>query len=173
MTERTIMIQNTLSSTNHKFVLHKQNTKIFNWQVQKFDVPTISISEAKTTSSPKIDSWRIAGTALKYDTLRVQFVLDENLEAWIEIYRWIKEICDGYGPQPTELYGQAESTAAIHVMTNNHSPTGMVYTFKRLWPIALTGPQYDVTSSDPDQQVVTVEFRYDTFDFELAAAENI
>lgn len=173
MTERAIMIQNTLSSTNHKFVLHKQNTKIFNWQVQKFDVPDISISVAKATSSPKIDSWRIAGTGLVYDRLTVRFVLDENLEAWVEIYKWLKEIVDGYGPQPTELYGQAESTAAIHVMTNNHSPTGMVYTFRRLFPVRLGGPQYDVTSTDPDQQVIEVEFAYDVFDFELAAAEII
>lgn len=173
MTDRPSMIQNTLSSTNHKFVLHKANTKIFNWQVQKFDVPDINISTAKATSSPKVGSWNIAGTAINYDMLRVQFLLDENLEAWAEIKEWIKEIVDPYGNQPTNLYNQAESTAAIHIMTNNHSPTGKVFTFHRLYPVRLRGPSYDVTVSDPTPLTCVVDFMYDTYDLEIAVDNTI
>jgi hypothetical protein len=167
------MIQNTMSSTNHKFVLHKANTKIFNWQVQKFDVPDINISTAKATSSPKVGSWEIAGTAISYDRLVVQFLLDEDLEAWIEIKEWIKEIVAPYDNQPTNLYGQAESTAAIHIMTNNHSPTGKVFTFNRLYPVRLKGPSYDVTVTDPTPLTCEVVFAYDTFDLEIAVGSAI
>lgn len=173
MTERPSMIQNTLSSTNHKFVLHKANTKIFNWQVQKFDVPDINISTAKATSSPKVGSWNLAGTAINYDRLRVEFLLDENLEAWIEIKEWINEIVAPYENQPTNLYGQAESTAAIHIMTNNHSPTGKVFTFNRLYPVRLKGPSYDATVTDPAPLTCEVEFAYDTYDLEIAVGSSI
>lgn len=173
MSENGIMIQNSLSSTNHKFVLHKPNTKIFNWQVQKFDVPDISISTANATSSPKVAGFQLAGTGMKFDRLRVQFVLDENLETWIEIYRWLKEIVEPYGNQPTNLYNQAESTAAIHIMTNNHSPTGKVFTFRRLFPVRLKGPEYDVTVTDSTPLICEVEFAYDTFDLEIASGATI
>lgn len=173
MSNRPSMIQNTLSSTNHKFVLHKANTKIFNWQVQKFDVPDINISTAKATSSPKVGSWNLAGTAINYDRLVVEFLLDEDLESWVEIKEWINEIVSPYENQPTNLYGQAESTAAIHIMTNNHSPTGKVFTFNRLYPVRLKGPSYDATVTDPTPLTCVVEFAFDTFDMEISVGAAI
>ena len=168
MTDR-IMIQNTMSGTNHKFVLHKAGTKIFNWQVQSFELPAISITTAKATSSPKVNSFRIAGTGLDFDNLVVRFLLDENLEAWQETYKWLKELVDGYDHQPTNLYADAESTAAIHITTNNHSSLGKVFTFRRLFPVKLGPIEFDATVTDPNTLSCTVVFQYDTDDLEIDA----
>jgi hypothetical protein len=162
-----------MSSTNHKFVLHKPDTKIFNWNCQIFDLPDISISTAKATSSPKIGSWELPGTALIFEKLTVRFLMDENIEAWQEIYVWIKELVDGYKPQPTNLYGQAESTASIHILTNNHSSMGKVFTFRRLYPVRLGGIQFDTTVSGPQVLSCDVTFVYDTYDLEIGAGVTI
>lgn len=173
MNERPNMIQNTFSSTNHKFVLHKADKKIFNWNCQVFNLPDISISVAKTTSSPKVGSWNIAGTAINYERLQIRFLMDENIEAWQEIYVWLKELVDGYKPQPTELYGEAESTAAIHITTNNHSSMGKVFTFRRLFPVQLGGIRFDTTVTGPEVLSCDVVFQYDTYDLEIGAGVTI
>ena len=173
MEPRPNLITNTFSSTNHKFVLHKADQKIFNWNVQIFALPDISISTAKATSSPKNASWEIAGTGISYDKLVVRFLLDENLEAWQEIYTWLKEIVDPYKNQPTNLYGQAESTAAIHITTNNHSSLGKVFTFHRLFPVRLGGIEFDATVSDPGILSCEVTFAYDVYDLEIGAGVTI
>ena len=173
MSERPNLINNTFSSTNHKFVLHKGDHKIFNWNVQTFVLPDISISTAKATSSPKVGSWEIAGTAVNYDRLVVRFLLDENLEAWQEIYTWLKELVNGYQNQPTNLYGQAESTAAIHITTNNHSSLGKVFTFRRLFPVRLGGIEFDATVTDPGILSCEVTFQYDVYDLEIQAGVTI
>lgn len=167
--ERPNMIQNTMSATNHKFVLHKADTKVFNWNCQVYTLPDISISTAKATSSPKIGSFELAGTALIFEKLTVRFLMDENIEAWQEIYKWIKELVDGYAPQPTNLYGVAESTASIHVLTNNHSTLGKVFTFHRLFPVRLGGIELDTTVTGPHVVACDVTFMYDRYDLEIDA----
>lgn len=173
MTERPNLIQNTMSGTNFKFVLHKSDTKIYNWMVQAPTLPDISISTAKATSSPKVASWELAGTGMAYERLTVRFLMDENLEAWQEIYQWLKEIVDPYNPQPTELLNQAESTASIHVLTNNHSPSGKVFTFRRLFPVRLGGIEYDSTSHDSNIVSCVATFAYDVYDLEIGAGKII
>lgn len=171
--ERPNMIQNTMSATNHKFVLHKPDTKVFNWNCQIFTLPDISISTAKATSSPKIGTFELAGTALNFEKLTVRFLMDENIEAWQEIYAWIKELVDGYAPQPTTLYGVAESTASIHVLTNNHSSMGKIFTFHRLFPIRLGGIMFDTTVNTPETLTCDVTFMYDRYDLEIDAGKTI
>lgn len=171
--ERPNLIQNTMSGTNHKFVLHKADRKIFNWNVQTFTLPDISITTAKATSSPKVASFELAGTALVFERLTVRFLMDENIEAWQEIYVWLKELVDAYKNQPTNLYAQAESTASIHITTNTHSSLGKVFTFHRLFPVRLGGIEFDTTSDDPNILACDVTFAYDVYDLEIDAGITI
>ena len=99
--------------------------------------------------------------------------MDENIEAWQEIYVWIKELVDAYKHQPTNLYNQAESTAAIHITTNNHSSLGKVFTFHRLFPVRLGGIEFDSTTTDPNVLSCDVTFAYDVYDLEIGAGVSI
>lgn len=169
--QRTNLIQNTMSGTNFKFVLHKTDTKIFNWLVQNPSLPGINITRAKTTSNPLVGSWEIAGTGMNFEPLVVRFLMDENIEAWREIYAWLKELVKPYGKMPTNLVGQAESTASIHITTNNHSSLGKVFTFHRLFPVQLGGIEFDSTSVDSNILACEVTFLYDTYDLEVDAGQ--
>lgn len=173
MSDNQSMIQNTMSGTNFKFVLHKSDTKVFNWMVQNPSLPAISISTAKATSSPKVGTWNLAGTAINFEPLVVRILMDENIAAWQEIYAWIKELVEPYDGMPTNLYGQAESTASLHVLTNNHSSLGKVFTFHRLFPVKLGGIEFDSTSPDANILHCDVVFMYDTYDLEIDAGKII
>lgn len=169
----TNMIQNTMSGTNFRFVLHKQNTKTFNWMIQDTKLPDINITTARATSSPKVATHEIAGTGIGFERLTVRFLMDENIEAWQEIYVWIKELVEGYGPQPTNLYNEAESTASIHLTSNQHATLGKVFTFNRLYPVRLGGIELSTTPTDPFVLSCEVTFAYDTYDLEIDAAKKI
>lgn len=172
MTARTVMIQNTMSTNNHKFVLNKADTKIFNWQVQTFALPDIELAAARATSSPKVGSWSIAGTAMYFNELEVTFLLDENIETWIEIYRWMKEIVEPYKNQTKEII-PSESTISIHVMNNNRSSLGKVFNFHRVWPVRLGGIEFSTTNESPEELTCTVTFKFDTYDLEIDAGVSI
>lgn len=167
-----VMIQNTMSTNNHKFVLNKSDAKTFNWQVQAFVLPDIELASAKATSSPKVGSWSIAGTAMYFNELEVTFLLDENLEAWIEIYKWMKELVRPYGNQTQEII-PTESTISIHLMNNNRSSLGKVFNFYRVWPVRLGGIDFSTMNESPEELSCTVAFKFDTYDLSIDAGVSI
>ena len=169
---RETMIQNTISTNNHKFMLNKNGTRVFNWQIQDFSIPNLQITRARATSSPKVANWDLPGTGLMFDDLEVTFLLDENIESWIEIYRWIKELVEPYGHQKERII-PTESTISIHLMNNNRSSTGKIFNFHRVWPVFLGGIKFSTTNEEPDELSCTVTFKYDTFDLELDAGKSI
>ena len=160
---------NTASGNSHKFVLNKNNKRTFNWVVQDFELPGIGITRARYTQSPKIENTEFAGTAVTYDDLQVTFLLDENLESYIEIYTWMMDLMAPDRHQSTSLANE-ESTASVHIMTNQLAHMGLVFNFHRLWPTNLGGIQF-VTTNDGEPAVLTctVTFKYTKFDIELDA----
>ena len=170
---RGTMIQNTASANNHKFVLNKDGTKTFTWSVQNFSLPDIALSQANANSSPKVGSWRIVGTGVLYDDLEITFILDENFESYIELYKWMMNLVRPYGAQNTKVLAE-ESTASLHLMTNQLSPMGIIFNFHRLYPVRLGGITFDTTNEgEPGILKCSATFSYDTFDIELGADKTI
>lgn len=159
------------SSTNYlspaSFIVKISRLPNVEFFTQKVEIPDISSSPVEINSpfSPHY----MAQDKLQYADLSLSFLIDENMENYLEIFDWMK----GLGsPQNLEQYKSlAESAEGIKsdisvVVTNSHKNANMNFKFFNCFPTSLSGVQLDVTASDIQYPEATVSFRYDYFTVE-------
>jgi len=133
------------------------------------------------------------GDTLTYENLSMTFLVDENLENYQEIHGWLVGL--GFPRDNAEFrnllssgsdrfpvanqrvstepgktkYGTTDqgpvfSDATLSILTNKNNPVTEIR-FRDVFPIALSGLQYNQQATDVDYLVATVDFRYTIYDF--------
>lgn len=139
-------------------------------------IPSLTLGPAiQPTGLKDID---VPGDKIQFDDLRVRFLVDENLENYMEIHHWIRGI--GYPDSLQETYDWQRtnpnmiqpfpsvlnytSDGSILILTSANNPAFKVV-FRDLWPTYLS--ELDFTSTDPDIEYITAEvvFKYTIYDF--------
>ena len=112
----------------------------------------------------------IAGDKVQMNELRVRFVIDEELQNWLEIYNWIKTITF---PDNQEQYKQENvySDGMLTLLTSNKN-VQYVAKFTNLFPIDLT--DIEMSSDVADAEVVASDatFAYTTYNIERIIEER-
>ena len=106
---------------------------------------------------------------LNYDDLTIQFIVDEQMNNYKEVLRWM----EGLGaPEKTKQYadynkGNATLASDISVViTNSHKNPNIKFTFKEAFPVALGGIELNVNTQDIAYATCDVTMRYESFIFE-------
>lgn len=106
---------------------------------------------------------------LNYDDLTIQFIVDEQMNNYKEVLRWM----EGLGaPESTKQYadydkGNATLASDISVViTNSHKNPNIKFTFKEAFPVALGGIELNVNTQDIAYATCDVTMRYESFIFE-------
>ena len=115
---------------------------------------------------------------LRYDDLTVDFLVDENLENYSQIYFWMtslgypKDVAqysrlqseNRYFPQSTGKDPYSEtSDATLVILNSNYNSAGSVK-FHNIFPTFLSGIPFDATLQEPRYFTATCTFRYTIFD---------
>jgi len=100
-----------------------------------------------------------------FEELQVQFIVDENLKNWTEIYEWIRSTTslarrDEYDIE--EIYRDG----FLVLKSNSLNPTVKIQ-FKNLLPTSLSGLDLDARSSESEILISTVNFAYTEYDLEV------
>ena len=140
------------------------------------------------------------GDQLTYENLSMTFLVDENLENYQEIHGWLVGL--GFPRDNAEFrnllssgsdrfpvanqrvstepgktkYGTTDqgpvfSDATLSILTNKNNPVTEII-FRDVFPIALSGLQYNQQATDVDYLVATVDFRYTIYDFASVGAST-
>ena len=135
----------------------------------------------------------LPGNKLTYEPLQMRFIVDENLENFQEIHGWMVGL--GFPRSHTEFqnlisagsdrfpisssnvstepgkvkFGTADqgptfSDATLTVLSSKNNPQVEIR-FRDLFPVSLTGLQYDQQAADVEYLTSTVTFRYTIYDF--------
>jgi len=155
------------------------------------NIPGIQLGSTEQPTSLK--DIPIPGDKLTYDTLSMTFMVDENLENYQEIHGWLVGL--GFPRDNAEFrsllssgsdrfpvsnqsvstepgktkYGTTDqgpvfSDATLSILTNKNNPV-TERRFRDVFPIALSGLQYNQQATDVDYLTATVDFRYLIYDF--------
>ena len=142
----------------------------------------------------------LPGDSITYDTLTMTFMVDENLENYQEIHGWLVGL--GFPRDNAEFrnllscgsdrfpvanqrvstepgktkYGTTDqgpvfSDATLSILTNKNNPVTEIR-FRDVFPIALSGLQYNQQATDVDYLVATVDFRYTIYDFATVGSSS-
>ena len=171
--DKQIANRNYMSPLGFKLVLTK--TPKVDFLCQSANIPSISMGTAIQPSYLK--DIPVSGDKVLYDDLIVRFLVDEKMENYLAIHKWITGL--GY-PESIGQYRQLKtddkrtdrrvndsadplyfqySDATLQVLNSNYKPSVLI-NFKDAFPISLSTLDFDVTTRDYNYFTAEVTFKY-------------
>ena len=171
--DKQIANRNNMSPLGFKFILTK--TPNVDFLCKSANIPQISMGTAIQPSYLK--DIPVPGDKVLYDDLNVRFLVDEKMENYLAIYKWMTGL--GY-PEFRAQYDQLKkddnrtnrgvvdkgdpryfefSDATLQVLNSNYKPSVLI-NFKDAFPISLSTLDFDVTTRDYNYFTAEVTFKY-------------
>tara|TARA_Y100001963_G_scaffold151257_1_gene233783 strand:+ start:5259 stop:5819 length:561 start_codon:yes stop_codon:yes gene_type:complete len=164
--------RNLLSIGGFKLVINKCPKVDF--LCNKANLPGISLGVAVQPSY--LRDLPVPGDKISYEDLRIDFLVDENLENYIQIYDWMTSLGfpeslnqftelqteSRYFPDKRDGF-QERSDATLIILNSNYQEAGKVK-FRDLFPVELTGLPFDATIDQQEYFTATCLFKYTMFD---------
>lgn len=136
-----------------------------NWFMTSANLPGISLGEA-VQPTPFLQT-AVPGDTLVFDPLSIQFLVDEDLQNWRELYDWMAGL--GFPHNYPEYAAQKAkhiySDATLTILNSNMNPNYRII-FKDLFPTNLSEVLFDSASADIEGIKATATFRYLTYTYE-------
>jgi hypothetical protein len=160
----------TFTNTIHQFSSSNFSANIsrlpdFKYRIQKVVLPDIAISSTQLpTPFKQVD---IPGDTINYGSLSIDFVLSESLDTYVEIVNWMKGLTAGDGFERFQKISLSSegliSDITINLYSNNNLPQ-YEYLCHDCFPISLSTPTLDASSTDDDTNIISVVFALSSFD---------
>ncbi len=168
--DRELKNKNFLSPTGFKFSLEKAPKVDF--FANSVNIPGINLGVA--VQSTPLKDLMIPGDKLVYNDFTIQFMVDENMENYLEIHDWMRGL--GYPDSMEEalpfIIGTgvdpmvgAFSDGSLLIYSSSFTPITKV-TFKDLFPTALSPVQFDAKATNINYIMAEATFKYTIFDIE-------
>lgn len=99
-----------------------------------------------------------------YEDLTVNFMIDENLQNYLSILKWINK--NGVALEGELFNEEIEYASAQLLLLTNAMNTNVVVNFKKLYPVSISGLPFDSGNSDIDYMTATVTFKYLSYEIQ-------
>lgn len=153
---------------NSNFMLVCKRMPNVEYFIQKTSIPAIQVNSVSSPSP--FSPIKLHGTGIRYQPLNVRFLLDEDLNNYIEMYNWVVsyahpekfeqyEQVDPTVPAPKDLHGSKYTDISIHRLSNKNNPN-VEFIFHNAHPTDIDAIDLDVGNDDPDLSC-SVTFEYD------------
>ena len=171
--DKQVSNRNFLSPVGFKFTMDR--AKKVSFLGNSANIPGLTLGVANQATPLKdIDT---PGDKILFDDFTLRFLVDENLENYLEVYNWIRGL--GYPESLQEIidfqrtgkvdknpYGKEMdiySDGTLIIQTSNFVPNFQIK-FRDLWPYSLTTLNFDATNNDVQYFTADVTFKYTIFD---------
>jgi hypothetical protein len=161
--------RNFLSPTGFKFTLTR--TPKVSFFCNQANIPDLNLGIAKQSTYLKdID---IPGDKIVFGDLNLRFLVDENLENYMEVQNWIRGL--GYPEEVKQFRDLSNegfvqgrytndrqniySDGTLQVLTSSQLPNFQI-TFKELFPYSLSTVSFDATNTDVQYFTADASFKY-------------
>mgnify|MGYP001378872920 FL=1 len=152
------------------------------------NVPGMTLSEGQFNTPLK--DIELLGDKLTYEDLTIKFIVDENLENYIEMHTWLtgigfpkdrkqfSEFRSVTSNMSTTTRGESKdigdvrastpelamtSDAVMTILTNKNNPV-VECRFKDVFPVSLSGLTYSQNQTDVDYLTADVSFKYTIYE---------
>ena len=132
-------------------------TPTLNYFVQSVTIPAVD-SAAALQPTALVPS-PVTGQDFTYNPLTVSFIVDENMDNWLEIYNWM------LSTKATDRFDRVSAPAdqfadaSVLVMNNKMQAIRRVE-FYRIFPTNLSEISFDSANTDPSPILATATFAY-------------
>ena len=152
---------NFLQNNGFTFALERIPQTLF--RVVACDVPSLTVPPAEAGYPGS--SQYFPGTFNEFEELTMEFLVDEDLKNYEEIYHWITQQRFAIGK---DFVAKNDSerflvSDGMLVTLDNSSNPNRVFHFKSMFPISLGNLHFDTSITQPEPITCQVTFRYSTF----------
>lgn len=164
--------KNYLSPVGFKFNIVK--TPKVDFFSNSAKIPGISLGNISVGNYLKaID---LPGDNIQFEELSLQFIVDENLENYLEIHNWIYGL--GYPESVSEFQDlitkddgikdvkEQYSDGTLSILNSNYNVSARVK-FRDLYPISLSSLEFTATDNDYTYFTATANFKYLLYTIEV------
>jgi hypothetical protein len=103
--------------------------------------------------------------SIRFEDLELTFRVDENLANWREIHSWIKTIGNYESDETTLPYNEKTSAASLLITNSSYRPKISI-NFRHVFPIYLSGLNFNTTATDSIEMTATVKFAFTGYEIE-------
>ena len=151
---------NPLNNTSYQFNISRLPNVV--WFCQAANLPGLALGNAEQmTPFTRIPR---EGNAT-FEDLQIQFIVSEDMKNWYEIFSWIKN-CTNIDNFETYDRAKIFSDASLEILTNKFN-SNVVVNFRDLFPVALSGIDFDSITDNSEPVVATANFSYTSYNVVL------
>ena len=141
---------------------------------QSANVPSQNLSVA--TQATRWNTLPEPGDEVNYDDLSVRFLVDEDLKNYRSIHNWIRYLGHPESGEDWSTYSDGDtyqekqySDGILFILDSNFNKKFRIY-FKDLFPVSLSGLNFDSTYTDTEYFAVDATFKFSIYDIEEVGA---
>jgi hypothetical protein len=161
--------KNYLQPTGFKVIIDRENYPNLEFFAQSVDHPDVSVTAPNVPYS-RIGTVSLPGDTIEYGQLNIQFILDEDLKSYLELYNWFEDMVNTDFAEPgvrsrrlaTEVPTQADVSVTILSSHNNFTKR---IKYKDCSPTSLSGLQLTAIASSVEYLTFNVTFVFTGFEF--------
>lgn len=175
ITSKQVYNINNLSGSHFVFLL--KDFPNLNFTIQNVNLPGVFGSMIQMPTP--VGKFNAAMDKLEYETLMIEFLVDESLNNWREVYNWLRALA------PTNLFttsnqyaqlkearnGTLVTPGTLYILTNSLHINVKVE-FKNMFPISLSGLDLSTQDTTDRKLHAKVQFAYDYFDISVNTEFN-
>ena len=168
-------LSRTPSNTNllqaSKFILAFNHLPTVQFFCQEANLPGVSIGVAEFPTP--LRNVPIAGNKLTYNEFDITFMIDENLQSWNELYKWLLAIGSPKSMEERQNLKYSQnvyttgnsyySDASLTIMSALNNPLLRV-NFLRMFPVSISDIVFDTKLSADAIITATAKFQYEYFE---------
>lgn len=163
---------NFLSGIGFQFSLKKLPGVSF--YCQSANVPSQNLAVA--TQATRWNTLPEPGDEVNYDDLTVRFLVDEDLKNYRSIHNWIRYLGHPESAKDWSTFSDGDSyqdrqysDGVMFILDSNFNKKFRIY-FKDLFPVSLSGLNFDSTYTDTEYFAVDATFKFSIFEIEEVGA---
>ena len=167
MTAITRSPENTNLLQSTKFLLTFDRIRTTQYFCQTVNLPGVTLGEV-SRATPFLDMYS-PGTKLTYDPLVVEFILDEELQGWKNMYDWFLSMADPDGFEKRDGSRELQtnkhfSDATLSILSGLNNPLVRIH-YTNLFPLSISDIRFDTTQSADTILTATATFRYQSYTY--------
>lgn len=166
---RQIQNRNFLSSLNFKLTLNRAPKVAF--FANSANIPGLTLGVAKQPNY--LNDIPIPGDKMQFDDFTLRFIVDENLENYMEIQNWMRGL--GFPESLQQIYDWQNNNEKFEqpnhsdmnlysdgtlLVLNSFQNLNFQVSFRSMFPVELSPLQFDATSLEEEYFTVDVTFKY-------------
>lgn len=164
--------QNTNFLQSTRFVLSFPRINNTQYFCQEVNLPGVSMNEI-VRPTPFVDI-PLPGDKLVYEPLDVSFIVDEELQSWLDIHDWLRGMTfptnfgeyDNLKNQSAVTYYSPKpqyTDGVLNILSALNNPKISVQ-FVDIFPVSLSAIQFSSTDTDTPTMTAKASFKYSWYD---------